>query len=551
MSKSPSSPAIPPSAAPPPVRKHHLFSLRVKFILALAFLICVVMGVVTLLILLQMRQTLVGQIINRAEAQARSLAINSVDPLISQLSQAPAPPGGMGEDINLTLMQSAQDTMKMGSEDSSRDVPSGLAPWQEQILQTSNTLNDMIEKYLWPDSQTKTSDMEYVFLLDKNLKYVGYSHIRNAAHPDENIKMVVSQETYVPPAGLNPLGDSALLTQSYQDTGGRVLYDIATPVLNTAEGRRDKIGEIHIGMNQNTITRVVRYVAVAIILTTVGILFLGIVGMTVFVTIMVKPIRLLVHGVTAIAAGNFDQNINIKRSDELGDLTDAFNNMAKSLREKEVIKGAFSKYVTKSVVDRILQHQDGLKLGGEKKVVTVFFSDIRGFTPMSEVLTAEQVVHILNEYFTAMTAIIFKYEGTLDKFMGDAIMAVYGAPIDMPDHAERAVLAAIEMSEKMKELQAKWRTEGKREVNIGIGINTGEVVVGNIGSNERMEYTAIGDNVNLTQRLESVAEKGQILISAATYERVKHKVDAVMLDPIKVKGKTEKVVAYSVQGLKS
>lgn len=182
-------------------------------------------------------------------------------------------------------------------------------------------------------------------------------------------------------------------------------------------------------------------------------------------------------------------------------------------------------------------------------MVTVFFSDIRGFTPMSEALSAEQVVHILNEYFTAMTSIIFKYQGTLDKYMGDAIMAIWGAPIEIPDHAERAVLAAVEMGEKMKELQAKWRMEGKREVNIGIGINSGEVVVGNIGSNERLEYTAIGDNVNLTQRLESVAEKGQILISAATYERVKHKVNAVMLDPIKVKGKAEKVMAYSVQGL--
>ncbi len=183
--------------------------------------------------------------------------------------------------------------------------------------------------------------------------------------------------------------------------------------------------------------------------------------------------------------------------------------------------------------------------------MTIFFSDIRGFTPMSESLGPEEVVHILNEYFSAMASIIFKYEGTLDKFMGDAIMAIYGAPIDMPDHAERAVFTAVEMNEKMKELQAKWKREGKKDVNIGIGINTGEVIMGNIGSNERMEYTAIGDNVNLTQRLESVAEKGQILISATTYERVKDKINATMLDPIKVKGKTEKVLAYSVLGMKS
>ena len=547
MSQSDTKPASPGDQ---PAQKRHLFSLRVKFILVLTFLICVVMGVVTLLVLYQVRQTLMEQIINRAEAQAKSLATNSVDEMIKQLS--PATQGaGLGFDINTTFMQATLEAMKQGSGGSVRDIPSGLQPWQAQILQLSNNLNDIVQDFLWPgEKQIKNGDMEYCFILDKNLKYVGYNNIQNQKNPEENIKKVVSQETYAPPAGRKLLSNEEVLTQAYTD-GGRALYDIAAPILNTAEGHKDKIGEVHVGMNQNTITRVVRYVAVAIILTTVAILLLGILVLTIFITILIKPIRLLVNGVSAIAAGNFDQNINIKRSDELGDLTDAFNNMAKSLREKEVIKGAFSKYVTKSVVDRILQHQDGLKLGGEKKVVTVFFSDIRGFTPMSEALSAEEVVHILNEYFTAMTAIIFKYEGTLDKFMGDAIMAVYGAPIEQADHAERAVMSAIEMGRKMKELQAKWRMEGKREVNIGIGINTGEVVVGNIGSNERMEYTAIGDNVNLTQRLESVAEKGQILISGSTYERVKDKVAATMLDPIKVKGKVEKVIAYEVIGARA
>ena len=543
-----------PTNAPTPVskpfKKHHLFSLRIKFILVLTFLICVVMGVVTWLVLDQMRQTLIQQVIERGEAQVRSLALNSEDPLLRVVSQAATLQGSgeMGEDV-INLMQSVRDSMKLESGSSVRNIPSGLQPWQEQLLQQSNILNEIVQKFLWQDaSLLKNGDMEYAFILDNNGKFVAYSD-KDTAHPEISMRKVVEHEAYVPVAGLRPIGGESTLTQAFQGDGGKVLYDISASIRDRVLNR--KFGEVHIGMNQNTITRVVRYVAVAIILTTVGILLIGIIGMTVFVTILIKPIRLLVTGVSAIAAGNFDQNINIKRSDELGDLTDAFNNMAKSLREKEVIKGAFSKYVTKSVVDRILQHQDGLKLGGEKKVITIFFSDIRGFTPMSEVLSAEEVVHLLNEYFTAMTSIIFKYEGTLDKFMGDAIMAVYGAPIDMPDHAERAVLSALEMSAKMKELQAKWKMEGKREVNIGIGINTGEAVVGNIGPNERMEYTAIGDNVNLTQRLESVAEKGQILISAATYERVKNKVNAVMLDPIKVKGKTEKVIAYSVESLKT
>ncbi len=499
------------------------------------------MGVVTWLVLSQLEQTLTQQIISSGEARVKSLASNSVEPVFNDLTKATTQQGGLGEDIDIPLAQSAKDAMDLGSGAAVRNITSGFAPWQEKLIQSSNVLNEIVQKFLWADEvEIQKTDMEYVKIVDKTGKIVA----------DNNLQNVMEHVVYQVPPGTKGLTNEPILTQAYQSKN-RTLYDICAPILVNAEGQKNKIGEVHIGMNQNSITRVVRYVAVAIILTTVGILFLGIIAMTVFVTVMIKPIRLLVTGVSAIAAGNLDQNINIKRADELGDLTDAFNNMAKSLREKEVIKGAFSKYVTKSVVDRILQHQDGLKLGGEKKVITIFFSDIRGFTPMSEVLSAEEVVHLLNEYFTAMTSIIFKYEGTLDKFMGDAIMAVYGAPIDMPDHAERAVLAALEMSEKMKQLQAKWKTEGKREVNIGIGINTGEAVVGNIGSNERMEYTAIGDNVNLTQRLESVAEKGQILISAATYEKVKHKVTATMLDPIKVKGKTEKVIAYSVEGLKA
>lgn len=539
MSKSTPTPSTPPPAGAKPVRKHHLFSLRVKFILVLTFLICAVMGAVTWLILTQLQQTLTQQVISRGEAQAKSLASNSADPVFNDLTKATTQQGGLGEDIDIPLAQSAKDAMDLGSAGSSQNVPTGLTPWQEQLIQNSNVLNEMVQKYLWPtEKEAQSSDMEYVKIIDKTGKTVA----------DNNLQNVMEHVAYQPPSGTKALADEPILTQAYQDKN-RLVYDIAVPIEVSAEGKKNKIGEVHIGMNQNSITHVVRYVAVAIILTTVAVLLLGILFMTIFVTVMIKPIRLLVNGVSAIAAGDFDQKINIKRADELGDLTGAFNEMAKSLKEKEVMRGAFSKVVTKSVMNHLIQHPDGLKLGGEKRVCTIFFSDIRGFTPMSEALSAEQVVHILNEYFTAMTAIIFKYEGTLDKYMGDAIMAIWGAPIEMTDHAERAVLASIEMSEKMKELQAKWRMEGKREVNIGIGINSGEVVVGNIGSNERLEYTAIGDNVNLTQRLESVAEKGQILISAATYERVKHKVNATMLDPIKVKGKAEKVMAYSVQGL--
>ena len=317
-----------PSAAPPPatkpIHKHHLFSLRVKFILVLTLLICAVMGVVTWLVLSQLQQTLTQQVINRGEAQARGLASNSVEPVFNDLTKATTQQGGMGEDIDIPLAQSAKDAMELGSTSSGNNIPSTLPPWQEQLIQSSNVLNEMAQKFLWPDEkEIQKTDMEYVKILDKNGKIVA----------DNNLQNVMEHVVYQPPLGTKALADEPILTQAYQDKG-RTLYDISAPLLVTAEGQKNKIGEVHIGMNRNSITHVVRYVAVSIILTTVAILLIGILFMTVFVTVMIKPIRLLVRGVSAIAAGNLDQNINIRRADELGDLTDAFNNMAKSLREK-------------------------------------------------------------------------------------------------------------------------------------------------------------------------------------------------------------------------
>ncbi len=219
-------------------------------------------------------------------------------------------------------------------------------------------------------------------------------------------------------------------------------------------------------------------------------------------------------------------------------------------REKKKIKNAFQHYVTSSVVAEILKNPDSLKLGGEKKILTVLFSDIRGFTELSEKLTPEEVVSILNEYFTEMTDIVFKYEGTLDKFIGDAIMVVYGAPVYFPDHAEKAVKTAIEMRDKMRELQLRWKKEGRVDFSIGIGINTGEMIVGNMGSRDRWDYTVVGDAVNLASRLEHQTRESRvdIIISEGTYNLVKDKIIVKELGEVMVRGKQKLVVIYEVVG---
>jgi len=206
----------------------------------------------------------------------------------------------------------------------------------------------------------------------------------------------------------------------------------------------------------------------------------------------------------------------------------------------------FQRYVSSQVVDELIKNPDMLKLGGQRKYLSVFFSDIRGFTSMSEKMEPEEVVQLLNEYLTEMTKIIFQFQGTLDKFIGDAVMAFWGAPKYFPNHAELAVRAAVEMQKKVTELCEKWAIEGRKKIGIGMGVNTGDVVIGNMGSQNFADYTVIGDNVNLAARLEENAKAGQILISQSTYDEIKDIVKVTKLEPLRVKGKEKAVQVYEV-----
>ena len=216
-------------------------------------------------------------------------------------------------------------------------------------------------------------------------------------------------------------------------------------------------------------------------------------------------------------------------------------------KERKRVKRVFQNYVSREIVEEVLNDPDKLGLGGKRKLLTVLFADIRGFTTFSEKATPEEVVHMLNEYLTAMTAIIFKHGGTIDKFMGDCIMAIFGAPIEQSDHARRAVQTAIEMQKEMENLKKMWQSSGKKSVDAGIGINSGDMVVGNIGSENIMDYTVIGDNVNLAARLQSNASGGEIIISAATYKLLEKDIPVEKLPAITVKGKKDPVEIYRVK----
>ena len=282
-------------------------------------------------------------------------------------------------------------------------------------------------------------------------------------------------------------------------------------------------------------------VLIALIVLNLAILFVYFFSKTI-----TKPIRKLVSISSEIRNGKFDISVKSKSRDEIGILSESFEDMARGLAEREKMKDAFGKFVNKEIADMILKNE--LKLGGERKTAAVFFSDIRSFTAISENLQPEEVVDFLNEYMSVMVDCVNKTNGVVDKFIGDAIMAVWGTPISRGNDTANAVEGALMMREALKKFNKGRGSAKKPVINIGCGINTGPVLAGQIGSHDRMEYTVIGDTVNLASRIESLNKPfcTDILISSDSYNLVKDIYLCEPMEKISVKGKKDPQQIYAV-----
>lgn len=221
-------------------------------------------------------------------------------------------------------------------------------------------------------------------------------------------------------------------------------------------------------------------------------------------------------------------------------------------RQRRLLRSAFDRYMAPDVVDEIMRHPESVKLGGEKKELTVFFSDVAGFTSISEQLTPEVLVEIINQYLTLMTGIILRHRGNVNKYLGDGIMAIFGAPRGDPDHAAQACFAALEVQAAHVELNRDLTARGFKPLTTRVGINSGPIVVGNMGSQVRMEYTAMGDSVNLSSRLEGANKfyHTLILLGPRTYELARDVIEAREVDLLRVKGKEQPVAVYELMGRK-
>jgi class 3 adenylate cyclase len=259
-----------------------------------------------------------------------------------------------------------------------------------------------------------------------------------------------------------------------------------------------------------------------------------------------KPLDGLVGMVHHIEQGDLTARAKDAGIDTLGRLAGSLNEMARGLQERDRIKELFGRYVTTQVSEEVLKGK--VNLGGESRRVTMLFSDIRNFTSMAEVMTPTQVVSFLNDYFSEMVEAVFEQGGVLDKFIGDGMMAVFGSFGDMPDHPRRAVAAALRMKALLAKINGERSVNGLPPIQIGIGVHTDEVVVGNIGSHRRLEYTVIGDGVNTSSRVESLNKEfgTTILITSATYELVQDNFECRRMPEARLKGKTRTLQYYEV-----
>ena len=327
---------------------------------------------------------------------------------------------------------------------------------------------------------------------------------------------------------------------------GRLLR-VAAPIVysDVVVGEAQVEFDLRVLVDPAVVSNTQQLAAVAVLVVVVGVLSgLG------FVALLVGPLRRLRYGVERLAAGDVTVRVPPTSRDEVGELTRAFNEMGDALEQKEKIQKAFGRYVDDYVLEQLLESGSLSTTSGTEREVTIVFIDIRQFTRLSEGMEASDVVRLLNETFQLISDRILSAGGTIDKFIGDSVMAYFGSPVPQADHALRAVSAAIEIARAVENRNAQGAAGGDAQhvpISIGVGIHTGVVVVGNIGSDRRTDFTAIGDAVNVAHRLEKLARPGEILISEAVQLQVRGAARLRFEGERQLSGRAEPVHVYSVQ----
>lgn len=324
---------------------------------------------------------------------------------------------------------------------------------------------------------------------------------------------------------------------NYDLPSGKHVLNLTRPIVF----KNKELGEVHVGISIDFIEKLIHKARLTIIVITFFIIIFGSVVAVWLGFHFSRPISNLVQATREIGAGNYQHKIILARNDELGSLSTAFNRMGDELWKNSLMQKSFGKYIGPEVLEMILANPESIWLKGHRSEATVIFADIRGFSTYSEVKEPEEIVEKLNQYFEIATLAIKNHGGYVDKFIGDAVLGVFGVPVYHENHAARAVKAATDMQKAFLKRQ---ENENELLQSVGIGINSGVVVSGNIGSQDRMEYTVIGGCVNLAAHLYRLAGPGEIIISKSVYDQIKDMLEVNPLPVQYIKGKSEPVETF-------
>ena len=544
--------------------------LRARFILTLAAFILAIMGAVMLIIRQQQQTALDKEVRERGLALARALAANSVEPLslgseatlqimllvkdVVQTSDDPE----MGRK-QLYIAESFWELMfsdlkRLGSETALLGVrnegvlfaevvdPTGRTIAYADTLKPAEAWLDELEKPYQPPPRTSLlspGESEKIWDCPANngMYVVAVPIVQRAPGTGASSPAADASEAGVRPTGPASLAMSAAVPASEPRTEGKFM------------------GAVYLGISKAIVRRALALAVSKLLLVAAAVLVIGAV-LAVFVAgFLVKPIHVLRDGVLAVGAGEFNTQVSIVRRDELGELASAFNGMAKGLAERELIRGAFGAYVSHDVLDEILKNPDAMKVGGARRTITRVFTDVRGFTSMSEKLEPEAVVGIINTYLDVQARIIGEHKGYLERFVGDAVSAVFGVPAEKPDDAERAVRCAWAIRQEVTKMVGERIRQGLLSPLIGIGIDTGHAVAGNIGAQGvKLDYTVIGDPVSTSEAVQDAARdpegrRSMVLLSEDTYALVRDMVEVREMEPLEMKGRAAALRIFEIVGL--
>jgi len=493
------------SAAPRAAAKaaRRLFSINFKFSFFIAVLLFGLFGSATLFIRNQLRTDFSREVSERGATIARNLAT----PLLELIN---------AEDY-LTVA-----VLVKGAVEENKPAMQHLSFWGQLMADLKRSLGG---------SGQRNEGVSRILVVDQKDKpgmVVGDSETTEE-HP------------YDPPLILDQYAGKEPFPV-FSDAEGRLYYDIRQDVV--LEGAT--LANLHLYLRRDLISETVRVATTRLVAIMVGSLLIGVIILSLVVRYLMRPLGSLVEGVTAVSQGDFSKIIQAKQRDELGDLIEAYNGMARSLREKEAVQEALAKYTSKDLVQQMLTDKSKLALGGQRIHATIYFSVLRGMAAMASQLKAEDFVALVNEYLEIESSIIDKNGGSIDKYIGDEVMALWGLNgEDKVDQAYRCVKTGVEVQDAIEKHNLQRKVKGMPTFECSIGINCGDVVSGNMGSSVKMDNTVLGGQVNLAARLGLVAAQGgQTIISEKIYAMVAQRFKIDKLAPMPLKGIKEPVPLF-------